>query len=98
MKNMIACFALFTISSSFLVAQHNHEHHKPQAENKAEVNTTDTSTAVMTHSYSLSLPMSRNSSGTAWQPDATPMYGYMKMTKRWNLMFHGSIFVRYNYQ
>src|SRR6266496_600527 len=52
----------------------------------------------MTHSYSLNLPMSRNSSGTAWQPDATPMYGYMKMTKKWNLMFHGSVFFRYNYQ
>lgn len=53
---------------------------------------------MMTHSYSLNLPMNRNSSGTAWQPDATPMYGYMKMTEKWNLMFHGSIFFRYNYQ
>lgn len=53
---------------------------------------------MMTHSYSLNLPMNRNSSGTAWQPDATPMYGYMKMTEKWNLMFHGSIFSRYNYQ
>jgi len=53
---------------------------------------------MMTHSYSLNLPMNRNSSGTAWQPDATPMYGYMKMTGKWNLMFHGSIFFRYNYQ
>lgn len=53
---------------------------------------------MMTHSYSLSLPMNRNSSGTAWQPDATPMYGYMKMGKKWNLMLHGSIFLRYNHQ
>src|SRR5688572_11659610 len=53
---------------------------------------------VMSHSYSLNLPMNRNSSGTAWQPDATSMYGYMKMSKKWNLMFHGSIFFRYNYQ
>lgn len=53
---------------------------------------------MMTHSYSLSLPMNRNSSGTAWQPDATPMYGYMKMGKKWNLMVHGSIFLRYNHQ
>jgi hypothetical protein len=54
--------------------------------------------APMTHAFSLSLPMSRNSSGTAWQPDATPMYGYMKMTKNWNLMFHSSVFLRYNHQ
>lgn len=53
---------------------------------------------TMTHAYSLSLPMNRNSSGTAWQPDATSMYGYMKMTDTWNFMFHGSIFLRYNHQ
>lgn len=52
----------------------------------------------MTHAFSLNLPMNRNSSGTAWQPDATPMYGYMKMTKNWNFMFHGSIFLRYDRQ
>jgi hypothetical protein len=52
----------------------------------------------MTHAFSLNLPMNRNSSGTAWQPDATPMYGYMKMTRSWNLMFHGSIFFRHNRQ
>ena len=57
-----------------------------------------TMTHTMTHAYSLNLPMNRNSSGTAWQPDATSMYGYMKMTENWNLMFHGSIFLRYNYQ
>lgn len=54
--------------------------------------------APMTHAFSLNLPMNRNSSGTAWQPDATPMYGYMKMTRNWNLMFHGSVFLRYNHQ
>lgn len=53
---------------------------------------------AMTHAYSLNLPMNRNSSGTALQPDATSMYGYMKVTENWNLMFHGSIFFRYNYQ
>ena len=53
---------------------------------------------MMSHSYSLNLPMNRNSSGTAWQPDATSMYGYMKMGDKWNVMYHGSIFLRYNYQ
>lgn len=54
--------------------------------------------SMMTHSYSLNLPMNRNGSGTGWLPDATPMYGYMKMAGKWNLMFHGSLFVRYNKQ
>ncbi len=52
----------------------------------------------MSHSYSLNLPMNRNSSGTAWQPDATPMYGYMIMGEKWSMMVHGSIFFRYNHQ
>ncbi|TLU99590.1 hypothetical protein FEN17_19740 [Dyadobacter luticola] len=52
----------------------------------------------MTHSFSLSLPMTRNGSGTGWQPDATPMYAYMKHGKKWNYMLHGSLFLRYTSQ
>jgi hypothetical protein len=52
----------------------------------------------MTHSFSLSLPMTRNGSGTGWQPDATPMYAYMKHGNKWNYMLHGSVFVRYTAQ
>jgi hypothetical protein len=49
----------------------------------------------MTHSYSLSLPMNRNGSGTGWLPDSSPMYGYMLHSGKWMFMFHGSIFFRY---
>ncbi|MCF2519403.1 hypothetical protein [Dyadobacter sp. CY351] len=52
----------------------------------------------MTHSFSLSLPMTRNGSGTGWQPDATPMYAYMKHSDKWNYMLHGSVFLRYTAQ
>ena len=52
----------------------------------------------MTHSFSLSLPMNRNGSGTGWQPDETPLYAYMKHLKKWNFMAHGSIFARYTAQ
>jgi hypothetical protein len=52
----------------------------------------------MSHSFSLSLPMTRNGSGTSWQPDATPMYAYMKHASKWNYMLHGSIFLRYTSQ
>lgn len=55
-------------------------------------------TSQMTHSFSLSLPMTRNGSGTGWQPDATPMYAYMKHGSKWNYMLHGSIFLRYTTQ
>ncbi|WP_228085284.1 hypothetical protein [Mucilaginibacter sp. JRF] len=52
----------------------------------------------MNHSYSLSLPMNRNGSGTSWMPDNTPMYMLMKHTKKGMFMFHGSMFLRYNNQ
>nr|WP_295931491.1 hypothetical protein [uncultured Dyadobacter sp.] len=52
----------------------------------------------MTHGFSLSLPMTRNGSGTGWQPDATPMYAYMKHGSKWNYMLHGSIYLRYTAQ
>lgn len=52
----------------------------------------------MSHSYSLNLPMSRNGSGTAWLPDASPMYGIMVHSKKWMYMFHGNIAPRYTRQ
>ncbi|RYF67686.1 MAG: hypothetical protein EOO39_20785 [Cytophagaceae bacterium] len=52
----------------------------------------------MNHSYSLSLPMSRNGSGTSWAPDNTPMYMLTAPTKNGAWMFHGSMFLRYNNQ
>jgi len=52
----------------------------------------------MSHAFSLSLPMNRNGSGTGWQPDATPMYAYMKHASKWNYMLHGSAYLRYTSQ
>lgn len=52
----------------------------------------------MSHSFSQSLPMNRNGSGTSWSPDNNPMYMIMTQTKKGMWMFHGSVFVRYNTQ
>jgi len=49
----------------------------------------------MSHAYSLNLPMSRNGSGTAWLPDAAPMFGLMYHSKKWMYMLHGNIALRY---
>ena len=46
----------------------------------------------------LNLPMSREGSGTAWQPDSTPMYGNHFMLEDWSLMAHGIAFWGYDYQ
>ena len=41
-------------------------------------------------------PMTRESSGTAWMPDSTPMYARMKRFGDGSmLMFHGNMFARY---
>ncbi|HXS58361.1 MAG TPA: hypothetical protein VN726_19660, partial [Hanamia sp.] len=52
----------------------------------------------MSNAYSLHLAMNRNGSGTAWLPDASPMYGYMFHTPKWMYMLHGNFFLRYNNQ
>lgn len=51
--------------------------------------------SMPSHAYSRNLPMNRNGSGTAWNPDSSPMYMWMKQTGKTDWMFHGSIFLRY---
>ncbi len=58
----------------------------------------DMNMATMSSAFSLNLPMARNGSGTAWNPDATPMYGYILHSHKWMFMFHGDLFIRYNKQ
>jgi len=50
---------------------------------------------AMSSSINLADPMSRESSGTAWVPDSTPMYGRMYMFGDDMLMLHGGAFPRY---
>jgi hypothetical protein len=52
----------------------------------------------MSHSLSRNLPMNRDGSGTGWLPDESPIYAYMLMAGKWNLMFHGAIYPRYTAQ
>ncbi len=50
---------------------------------------------TMASSLNLADPMSRESSGSSWVPDSTPMYGRMLMFGEDMLMLHGAIFPRY---
>jgi hypothetical protein len=52
----------------------------------------------MSHSFSRNLPMTRNGSGTAWLPDAAPMYGQMLHSGNWMFMLHYNLWLRYNNQ
>lgn len=50
----------------------------------------------MSSTVNIGDPMSRESSGTAWVPDSTPMYAYMKHFKDGGMfMLMGSAFLRY---
>jgi hypothetical protein len=71
-----------------------HQGHQMPAAGTAEAETEP----PMSHAFSLSLPMTRNGSGTGWLPDASPMYGYMLHSRKWMYMIHGNVFLRYNNQ
>ncbi|MGB8191939.1 MAG: hypothetical protein WCF67_08475 [Chitinophagaceae bacterium] len=98
---MLAVMGLSVASSS---AQ-EHEHQMPDTSAQNAVKRSSEQIAMpqddgmlMSHAYSLNLPMSRNGSGTAWQPDASPMYMYLHANARSNWMIHGNIVLRYNNQ
>jgi hypothetical protein len=55
-----------------------------------------TATASMTEP--LGITMSRDGSGTAWQPDSTPIYALHWMPDDWMLMLHGLAFAGYDWQ
>ncbi|HWA70736.1 MAG TPA: hypothetical protein VG937_00305 [Polyangiaceae bacterium] len=46
----------------------------------------------------LGIPITRGASGTAWQPDSTPMHALHGMAGGWTLMLHGNVFVGYDSQ
>ena len=92
--------AIIVLSTFRLNAQHEHQmpakkdtirkpdHHAPHEKTTEE--------GVMpTHAFSKNLPMNRNGSGTGWNPDASPMYMWMKQTSKTDWMFHGNLFLRY---
>jgi hypothetical protein len=68
-------------------------HHEPPPSGAAA--TSGAASMSMPSSVDLADPMSRESSGTSWMPDSTPMYGRMFMFDNDMLMVHGAIFPRY---
>jgi hypothetical protein len=80
------------------VGTHGHEMHGEHAAHAAPESQADEMTMEkmsMQSSVNIADPMGRESSGTAWVPDSTPMYGQMYMLGDDMLMLHGAIFPRY---
>jgi hypothetical protein len=65
-----------------------------------DMNMTPEEMANMDHpqSDSIELPMNGEGSGTAWQPDSTPMYARGFSLGDWSIMAHGLAFGGYDYQ
>jgi hypothetical protein len=77
-------------------AHHNVRHNANGMAMPAEVAHTEHQHDMsMRSSVNIADPMNRESSGTAWVPDSTPMYGRMFMFGDDMLMLHGGIFPRY---
>src|SRR5207248_4621634 len=70
----------------------NHEEQRAAASHSMEQHQMKMS---MQSTVNIAEPMSRESSGTSWVPDSTPMYGKMIMFGDDMLMLHGAIFPRY---
>ena len=72
-----------------------HESKKLQSEQRPESHDMRQHHMTMASSLNIADPMSRESSGSSWVPDSTPMYGRMFMFGDDMLMLHGAIFPRY---
>ena len=80
--------ALVPARSKPTIARSEHEHdqdHEHEHEHEMK----------MQSSINMAEPMSRESSGTAWIPDSSPMYGYMRHFGEDMLMLHGGAWPRY---
>lgn len=88
MRNRLFAISLLTFTPLVSAAQ-NQPHH-PAATARARQDTMH-----MHMTGPLGISMHREASGTAWLPDATPMYAVHTMSGPWMLMLHGNVFAQY---
>jgi hypothetical protein len=89
-------FALLCLAPEFLAAQ-DHQHPAP-----ADTAAADSVIAPEPGSMGMAMdpgpigePRTRESSGTAWLPDASPMHALHGRAGGWELMLHGALYVHY---
>lgn len=91
LKIVAIILGFFSVSVTFAADNMHHDHMKMSNAEKED----QTAMAEMPDMHmvgSLGLPMTRDASGTAWQPDSSPMAMIMVDISDWQFMFHGNIF------
>ncbi len=79
-----------------VTARAQHEHSSPPAAAGGGETQPPTDPHMHMHMHMqgpLGIPMTREGSGTAWQPDSTPMWAVHGEVGGWGLMFHENVFV-----
>ncbi len=91
LANALAALALFLLASRPTAAQEHRHPAPPPADSAAMVSMPE----MAMRPGLLGIPRTREGSGTAWLPDASPMHALHRRAGDWELMLHGSLFVHY---
>jgi hypothetical protein len=78
---------------SELSAQNHGQHTRPRPADSPQVEPRHEGMSMQPRP--LGIAMLRDGSGTAWLPDASPMYAIHSTARRWELMLHGNAFLQY---
>ncbi len=97
MKRLKLSFKL-TALLLFLLLKNAEAQHNMAGMKGMQMADTSSMNMQMSSGLSLNLPMNRDGSGTAWLPDASPMYGIMLNSGKWMYMLHGNIAPRFTSQ
>ena len=95
-RSIVVVFLLTSVAASARAQQPDHEAHESQQDPHAGHVAQDDPHAG--HEAATALFSTRESSGTAWLPDATPMHGLHRRAGGWDVMFHGNAFTQFLYE
>ena len=98
MRELIIVFLVVIIFVAATQAQDTGHDHSAQAQPSMQGMHMSSSTMDMSSSAPDWTPSPHVSSGTGWQPAATPAHSLMKPFHGWDLMAHGVVFLGYNQQ
>ena len=90
------CLATLVMTGGLSAQQQGHDGHTaPQDPHAGHVQPQDQHAG---HEGATAGFSTREASGTAWLPDATPMYGFHRTAGTWQVMFHGNAFMQFLYE